>query len=322
MSEKTTAGPGTSPPDTVMGPGTVAGDNAGAVLSEETPLRVGSLWSDAWHDLRRNPFFVVSGLVILLLLVVAVAPSLFTARSPFEPGFCQLADSLKTPSAGHWFGFDIQGCDVYTRTIWGARNSIIVGLITTTMTAVVGGMLGMIAGYEGGAVDSVLARVTDVFFALPLILGGLLVLSIFATGNVYTVALVLAVLGWPTLFRIMRSSVISTKNADYVVAARGLGAGTPRVLRSHVLPNALVPVIVVSTLNLGVYIAAEAALSYLGIGVQPPNISWGLMISDASARFLQAPHMLLFPALFLSITVLSFIMLGDAVRDALDPKLR
>jgi oligopeptide transport system permease protein len=289
--------------------------------SDSTSVRVGSLWSDAWHDLRRNRVFLVSMVMIGMLLLVAVVPGLFTGRSPHEPGFCNLDNFLKPPDSSHWFGFDTQGCDVYTRTIWGARTSIIVGFVTSVMVALIGGLLGMLAGYYGGFVDSLLARVTDIFFAIPIILGGLLVLSMIGAGSIVTVSLIMAALGWPTLFRIMRSSVISTKQADYVVAARALGGGDRRILASHVLPNALVPVIVVSTLNLGAYITAEASLSFLGIGIQPP-ISWGQMIDDASLRFLEAPHALLFPAAFLSITVLSFIMLGDAMRDALDPKLR
>lgn len=284
--------------------------------------REGSLFKDAWYDLRRRPLFVISALIILFLIVVAVAPGIFTARSPFSDGFCQLSNSLEPPSSKHVFGYDTQGCDIYTRTVWGARNSIIVGVLTSLLTMLVGGVLGMVAGLRAGGVDAVLSRVTDVFFGIPVIIGGLLVLAIFQIGNVWTVSVVMAVFGWPQVFRIMRGSVIANKFNDYVMAAKALGAGTYRVAFRHVLPNALAPVIVVSTMNLGVYIAAEAALSYLGIGIQSPSISWGLMISDVQSRFLNSPHALLFPAGALSITVLAFIMLGDAVRDAFDPKLR
>lgn len=297
-------------------------DGGGKDTGKAKPERVASMWSDARHDLIRNPIFVVSAIIILFLLVLAAAPGLFTERSPFEKGFCQLSDSAAKPSSENWFGFDTLGCDVYTRTIYATRNSIIVGILTTVLTTLVGSLLGMIAGLRGGWLDSVLSRFTEIFFALPLMLGGLLVASIFQTGNVVTVALVLAVLGWPQVFRIMRGAVLANKHNDYVMAAKALGAGTWRIAMRHVLPNAVAPVIVITTINLGVYISAEAALSYLGIGVQSPNISWGLMISDAQSRFLISPHMVLFPSLFLSITVLAFIMLGDAVRDALDPKLR
>ncbi|MEU8463683.1 ABC transporter permease [Streptomyces sp. NPDC029003] len=284
--------------------------------------REASLWSDAVADLRRNPIFLIGAALVLLLIVLSAVPQWFTPGSPFTAGACQLQDSLKKPSADHWFGFDVQGCDVYTRTVWAARNSIIVGIVTTTLVVVVGGALGLLAGWVGGIVDGLLSRFTEIFFAIPLLLGGMLIMSGLGKGNAWTVSVVLATLGWPQIFRIMRSSVLQNKNNDYVVAARALGAGTMRITMRHILPNAIAPVIVVGAISLGVYIGAEAALSYLGIGVQPPGISWGLMVSDASVRWLQAPHVLLFPAAALSITVLAFIMVGDAVRDALDPKLR
>lgn len=283
--------------------------------------REASLWSDAIDDLRRNPVFIIGGALVVFLLIVAAVPQVFTTGTPFDAGVCRLEDSLKKPSADHWFGFDVQGCDVYTRTVWAARNSVIVGILTTSLVVFVGGSLGLLAGWVGGVVDSVLSRFTEIFFAIPLILGGMLIMSALP-GNAWTVSLVLAILGWPQIFRIMRSSVLQNKNNDYVVAARALGAGTLRITLRHILPNAIAPVIVVGAISLGVYISAEAALSYLGIGVQPPQISWGLMVSDASVRWLQAPHVLLFPSAALSITVLAFIMVGDAVRDALDPKLR
>ncbi|MFF2351295.1 ABC transporter permease [Kitasatospora sp. NPDC058115] len=304
------------------GGGTAAGKGGKDGKGGKGGERVASLWSDAWADLRRNPLFLIGGFLVLFMVVLAVAPGLFTDADPRSGGFCNLVDSLKRPSGDHWFGFDVQGCDIYTRTIWGARNSIIVGLVTTTLVVLVGGVLGLWAGWIGGFGDSVLSRVTEIFFAIPLLLGGMLIMSTWGKGNAWTVSAVMAVLGWPQIYRLMRSAVLANKHNDYVVAARALGAGTGRIVSRHILPNAVAPVIVVSTINLGVYIGAEAALSYLGIGIQSPAISWGLMISDAQARFLNAPHVLLFPAAVLSITVLAFIMLGDAVRDALDPKLR
>ncbi|MFJ2777631.1 MULTISPECIES: ABC transporter permease [unclassified Kitasatospora] len=293
-----------------------------APAKKEKPERVASLWSDALSDLRRNPVFIIGAVLVLCLLVIAAVPQWFTDGSPFAGGACNLDDSLKRPSAEHWFGFDVQGCDIYTRTLWGARNSIIVGVLTTLLVTLVGSLLGLVAGWKGGIVDSILSRFTEIFFSIPLLLGGMLIMSVLKTGNAYTVSLVMAVLGWPQIFRIMRASVISNKHNDYVMAARALGAGSGRITFRHILPNAIAPVIVIAAISLGVYIGAEAALSYLGIGVQSPEISWGLMISDAQPRFLNAPHVLLFPAAVLSITVLAFIMLGDAVRDALDPKLR
>lgn len=286
------------------------------------PPRAASLWSDAWHDLRRRPLFISAAVLIGIFLIMSAFPWLFTSVDPFDAASCQLADARKGMSGAHWFGTDNLGCDVYARTIYGARNSIVVGVTTTVVTALVGGLLGLVAGFKGGAVDTLFSRVTEIFFAIPSILGALLILAVFRTGNVWTVMLALSVLAWPMTFRIMRAAVITAKSQDYVVAARALGASAPRIMFRHILPNAVAPVIVVSMINLGGFIAAEAGLSFLGVGLRSPDISWGLMISDARERFLEAPGPLLFPALFLSLTVLAFIMLGDAVRDALDPKLR
>jgi oligopeptide transport system permease protein len=283
-----------------------------------------SLWGDAFYDLRRRPMFIFSCVLIAILLVMSFWPSLFTSINPFDAKTCELATARQGPSAGHIFGRDNLGCDVYARTIFGARNSIVIGVSTTIITAIVGGLLGLLAGARGGAVDTVTSRVTEVFFAIPWILGALLISATFRDTNlgIWIVVIALAVLAWPMTFRIMRAAVITARNQDFVVAARALGASQSRVMFGHLLPNAVAPVIVIATINLGGFISAEAALSFLGVGVQSPDISWGLMIADARNRFLEAPLPLVFPAVFLSITVLAFIMLGDAVRDALDPKLR
>jgi oligopeptide transport system permease protein len=288
----------------------------------EAADRPASLWNDAWHDLRRRPLFIAAAVLIGVIMIMAVVPQLFTSVDPYDAASCRLGDARQAPSAAHWFGIDNQGCDTFARTVHGAGNSLLVGLGTTAATVLVGGLLGLVAGFRGGLPDALLSRVTEVFFAIPSVLGALLILAVFRTGTVWTVMLALAVLAWPMTFRIMRAAVITAKNQDYVVAARALGASDRRIMFRHILPNAVASVIVVAMINLGVFIAAEAGLSFLGVGIQPPEISWGLMIADARPRFLQAPGPLLFPAAFLSVTVLAFIMLGDAVRDALDPKLR
>ncbi len=279
------------------------------------------LWADAWHDLRRNPIFGLSALLILFLLLVSVWPGLIASRDPLA---CDLSRSLDGPAPGHWFGFDAQGCDVYTRTVYGARASIAVAVCATLGTALIGGVLGGLAGFFGGWADGVLSRITDVFFGIPMVLGGLVFLAMTEAEGIWPVVWVIVLLGWPQAARIARGSVITVRQNDYVQAARALGAGTTRMLVKHVLPNAVAPVIVVMTIALGTYVALEATLSFLGIGLQPPTVSWGVAISDASdgMQFRNAPHILLYPAAALSVTVLAFIMLGDAVRDALDPKLR
>jgi oligopeptide transport system permease protein len=292
-------------------------------LKQEKPR---SLTSDALRDLRRNPIFIVSAVIIVVLVVMAIFPGVFTNK---DPRFCDLNLSREAPSGEAWFGYDIQGCDVYARTIYGARASILVGLVTTIAMVVLGGLLGMIAGFYGGKTDSVVSRITDIFFGIPLLLGGILVLASFPSDQstpplvtIGKVSAAMAILAWTSLARIMRSTVLQVKQADYVNAARALGGGAPRILRKHVVPNALAPVIVYGTIVFGIFIATEATLSFLGIGLVPPVISWGVAINNASDFVRQSPHMLLFPGLFLSITVLAFIMMGDAVRDAFDPRLR
>ncbi|WP_084780756.1 ABC transporter permease [Planobispora rosea] len=284
--------------------------------------RPAGLWSDAWHDLRRRPLFVASAVLIGVILLMAVVPQLFTSVDPYDAVNCRLGDARQAPSADHWFGTDNQGCDTFARTVYGTRVSLLVGLSATVVTVLVGGLLGLLAGFRGGWPDALLSRVAEIFFAIPSVLGALLILAVFRTGTVWTVMLALSMLAWPMTFRIMRAAVITAKGQDYVIAARALGASGGRLMFRHILPNSVASVIVVATINLGVFIAAEAGLSFLGVGIQSPSISWGLMIADARPRFLEAAGPLLFPAAFLSVTVLAFIMLGDAVRDALDPKLR
>jgi oligopeptide transport system permease protein len=261
-------------------------------------------------------------------VLIAIYPPLFSSN---PPPFADLTNARRLPSSEAWFGYDAQGYDVYTRTVYGARASVSVGILATLFTLIFGSAVGVIAGYRGGWLDSVIGRIAEIFLAIPLFLGGLLFLFTFPNQvdtpfaiAVGKVAFVIAILAWPTITRLMRASVLQVKPNDYVQAARALGASPWRIINSHILPNSVASVIVVSTINLGVFISVEASLSFLGVGLQPPVISWGNMISDASGLGLirAAPHMLLFPSVFLSLTVLSFIMLGDVVRDALDPRLR
>lgn len=289
-----------------------------------------SLGKDAWEDMSSRPAFWISSVLILIFIMMAIFPQLFTFFSPNpDPNLADLSKARQGPSGAAWFGYDSQGYDIYSRTIYGARASILVGTMTTIGVTILGGIIGLISGFFGGWIDNVLSRLGEIFWVIPLLLGGVLFLYTFPS-NLETpylvvvgkVVFVLSILGWPNIARIMRSAVLQVRNLDYVQAARALGATSPQIILKHVLPNSFTPVVVVATINLGVYIAVEATLSFLGIGLQPPTISWGIAISEASGLGLirSAPHMLLFPSAFLSITVLAFIMLGDTVRDAFDPK--
>jgi peptide/nickel transport system permease protein/oligopeptide transport system permease protein len=287
-------------------------------LTVEAPAGIAG---DAWRELRRNPVFWLGVLLVLGFLAMAVVPRLFTAASPTD---CVLDDSLLPPSARHWFGTDVQGCDVYARTVYGARASILVGVFATLLAGVLALLVGTVAGFYGGWLDAVLARIVDVVLGIPLLLGAIVASYAFGTRDVgfWSVALVLGILGWTTAARVVRASVLSAKQQDYVQAARMLGASNRRLMTRHILPNAVAPLTVVLTIALGAFISAEATLSFLGAGLRPPTISWGGDISAAQGRFQQAPWPLLFPAGFLAATVLAFVMLGEAVREAFDPRLR
>jgi oligopeptide transport system permease protein len=288
-------------------------------LDESTPPL--SLWADAWHHLRRRPIFIVSVLLILLVLAVTIAPGVFTSTDPM---YCDLHQNLGGAAAGHPFGFDRQGCDVYARVIYGARASVTVGFFTTVIVVLLGAAIGAIAGFYGRIWDSLLSRLTDIFFAIPLVLAAIVVMQVFRDRvTIWAVIAVLSVFGWPQIARITRGAVMEVKNADYVTAAKALGTSKFRALIRHVLPNAAAPIIVVATVSLGIFIVTEATLSFLGIGLNSNVIvSWGNDISHASATIRTNPSVLFYPAGALALTVLSFIMLGDAVRDALDPKAR
>ncbi len=293
--------------------------------SGPTPGKPRSLWSDAWHDLRRNPLFLVSMVLILLLTVMAIFPGLFTSASPRDANLAE--HYLQKPNWGHffapdWLGYDVQGRSIYARLIYGARASIMVGVIVTIAVTITGLVIGMLAGYFGGWIDTVLSRITDVFFGVPFIVGAMVILTTFEERSVWVVILSLSFLGWTSIARVARGSVITIKQADYVVAAKALGASTTRIMTRHILPNAIAPVIVVATIALGGYIAAEATLSFLGIGLAEPTVSWGIDVSAAKDQLRNVPTVLIIPSVMVSITVLSFLMFGDAVRNALDPKMR
>lgn len=290
-------------------------------------LRQASLWSDAWRQLRKSKVFVVAASLLLVLAVMAAFPQLFTSVDPRARGACSLANSRKEPGTnGAWFGYDTFGCDYYSTVVYGARVSMIIGLAVVGGALIIGVLLGALAGYYGGWFDNLIARITDIIYGLPLILGAILLLNFLAQARgsrgLFEVSLALILLSWMTVMRLFRSSVISVKDTDYVSAARAMGATDSRIIIKHIVPNALAPVLVYATIAVGGIIAAEAALSFLGIGLQQPAISWGLQINSAQNYLRSSPHLLFFPSIFLSVTVLSFILLGDALRDALDPKLR
>lgn len=283
--------------------------------------RRSNLWLDAWRDLRRRPLFYISAAIVLIVSAAALFPSLFTNVSPTLG--CDLGHSNGGPAGGHPLGFTFQGCDVYSRVVHGASTSLSVGIFVVLITAVVGIPMGALAAYYGGWVDSVLSRVGDIFFAIPYFLAAVVVMSVLsAHRNVFVIALAIGGFAWASLARILRAEVLQVKNLEYVMASEAVGRSRFATLMRHVLPNSLTPVIVYLTIALGAAITAEATLSFLGIGLPPTTMSWGNDIAQAQTSIRVAPMALFWPSLALTITVLAFIMLGELIRDALDPKAR
>lgn len=279
-----------------------------------------SVWKDAWHQLRRRTLFWVSAALILLVLLVALFPQWFTS---LDPTYADLAKSSAPAEPGHPLGFTFQGYDIYARVIYGARPSVAVGVLTTLLVVVIGTAVGAIAGFYGKWFDSLLSRITDIFFAIPFVLAAIVIMSVlYDQRGILTVVLVLGIFGWPQVARITRGAVLSVKNSDFVTAAKALGASRFSTLTKHIMPNSAAPIIVYATVALGTFIVAEATLSFLGIGLGDKVVSWGADIDSARRVLRTNPVELLYPSAALAVTVLSFIMMGDVVRDALDPKAR
>ena len=288
-------------------------DIEGDEMFAPKPLR-----ADVWRRFRQNKLAMIGLVFIVVLILVAVFAPLIAPYGPAErtPGAFR-----EPPSTAHWFGTDTIGLDVFSRVIYGARISLRVGIIATFMTVVIGLILGAVAGYFGGKTDGFIMRITDVFLAIPYIILAVSIATLFGK-SVNSVILVLGLTGWLGLCRIVRASFLSLNRLEYVEAARSLGFGHSRIIFRHMLPNALQPVIVYATIEVGTIILAEAALSFLGVGPTPPTPAWGLMVSEAKSTLAVAPHMLFFPGMAIFLTVLAFVFVGDGLRDALDPKLK
>ena len=282
-----------------------------------------SLWGDVWYELARNPVFWVSLVLVVVILSMAFVPQLWASTSPNTRGACPLENARVKPSGEHPFGYTNAGCSMWASVVWGTSKSVIVAILVTIGTTFLGVLFGTLAGYFGGFTDTIISRITDVFLGLPFILGALVFLAIFPDRNIFTITAVLVVFGWTSLTRVMRGSVIATKQKDYIDAARAAGATDFFIIRKHILANSIAPVIVLSTIGLGAFISAEATLTFLGVGYQRPTVSWGLLVDEGQNLALAGyPHLLIIPASFIVITVLAFILLGDALRDALDPRTR
>ena len=298
-------------------------DTLTATAAEEVAADAPGAPRGVWRTLRRRPLFWLCAGVLGVLLLIAVAPSWFAGwfGQP-DPRACDLSDSALRPGGEHVFGTDVQGCDVYANVIYGTQASLTVGVLATAVALLVALVVGTAAGFYGGLADRLIARLTDVFLGFPFLLGAVVVLTSIGTRSAVTVALVLALFSWPTMARLVRGSVRAVRDAPYVEAARAMGLRDRRIIARYVLPNSIGPVLAVATTMVGGVIVSESTLTFLGLGLRAPSISWGLQLSSAQTYFQTSPHMLLFPSLFLTVTVLAMITLGDVLRDVLDPKGR
>jgi oligopeptide transport system permease protein len=279
-----------------------------------------SLWVDAWHRLLKNRAAVVSGLIMAVMLVLVVfGPMLL----PFEGDFTDWDHTSSPPSlaSGHWFGTDAVGRDILVRTLEGGRISLLVGLVATLVSLVIGVTYGAVAGYYGGLTDRVMMRVVDIIYALPFMFFVILLMVVFGR-HIVLIFVAIGAVNWLDMARIVRGQTLSLKNTEFVEAARACGVDHRAIIRRHIIPNLLGVVMVYVTLTIPQVILVESFLSFLGLGVQEPMSSWGALVNDGAQDMESAPWTLVFPAAFLTITLYCFNYIGDGMRDALDPKDR
>lgn len=291
---------------------------AAALVAED--IRGRSLWVDAWHRLLKNRAAVVSGFIMaLMVLMVVFGPMLL----PWEGDFTDWDNTSAPPSAetGHWFGTDAVGRDILVRTLEGGRISLLVGLVATLVSLIIGVSYGAVAGYYGGMTDRVMMRIVDIIYALPFMFFVILLMVVFGR-HIVLIFVAIGAVNWLDMARIVRGQTLSLKNTEFVEAARACGVDHHSIIRRHIIPNLLGVVMVYVTLTIPQVILVESFLSFLGLGVQEPMSSWGALVNDGAQDMESSPWTLVFPAMFLTITLYCFNYIGDGMRDALDPKDR
>lgn len=284
--------------------------------SRETKYEHRSEWLRGWRRFKANQAALVGLAVILLIISIAIFANQIAPHDPLE-----IVSGKRGvgPSLAHPLGWDHVGRDLLSRLIFGSRVALLVGLVASAVAVVIGVTIGAVAGYFGGWIDAILMRLTDTLMAFPLI-ALLIVLAAVVGPSLVTMLIVIGTTTWSGYARVVRADVLSLKEQDFIVAARALGAGSTRIISRHILPNVLAPVIVLGTLGVGNIIILAAALSFLGLGVQPPNPSWGGILSDGRAFITLYPHISIAPGVLIFVTVLAFNLFGDGLRDALDPR--
>lgn len=288
-------------------------DQAEKIVGEST-----SYWKDAWRRFRQNKLAIAGVIIIILLgLMALIGPHL----TEYNYRDNDLMNANQSPSAEHWFGTDNLGRDMFARTWEGAKISLFIGLTAAFIDLIIGVIWGSVSGYIGGRVDEILMRIADILSALPYLLVVILLMVVLPQG-LWTLIIAMTITGWINMARIVRGEVMRLKTEEYVLAAKSLGASTVRIIAKHLIPNMLGPILVTLTLTVPTAIFTEAFLSFLGLGVPAPLASWGTMTSDGLQALRYYPYQLFFPAFFISLTMLAFNVVGDGLRDALDPKDR
>ncbi len=297
----------------------VAATSSAASLGRMRSQESSSIWLLAWHRFRRHKAGLVALVVIVIEILVAIsAPLLIPRELAIDPNPLNI---LQPPSSEHWLGTDEVGRDIFARLIYASRISLSIGFLAVAVAIMVGTSVGALAGYFGGWFDNVLMRGTDAILSIPALFF-LIVLSVTLGPSVRTMIVVIGLLSWMELARIIRANVLSLKRREFVEAAQTMGARGPRIIARHILPNTLAPIVVAATLGVGNALLTEASVSYLGLGVQPPEPSWGNMLYNAQSYFFNAPWITLYPGVMILITVLCINFIGDGLRDALDPRMK
>jgi len=294
-------------------------DNAGKIAwLDDQEFRRLSGTKRAWLEFRRNRFALVGAAFIIFIAFMGVFANIVSTHDPYKQS---LRKRMKPPTAEHWLGTDELGRDFYSRLVYGARVSLFVGIVGTAAGVVSGTIVGLISGFFGGWVDTIVMRVIDIMYSFPGIVLAILLVSVLGP-SLLNLIIVLAIFAIPTLARIVRGNVLSLKEQDYAEAARALGAGRLRIMFYHLLPNTLAPIIVYATLAVAGSILTTAGLGFLGLGVQPPQAEWGNILSNGRQYLRKAPLLMIFPGALIFLTVMSINLIGDALRDALDPYIQ
>ena len=287
-------------------------------LSEQITTPSLSFWQDVWRRFRRNKVAMAGLATLFLLLLFAIFAPLLSSHPYYETN---LVSKNQSSSREFWFGTDDLGRDMLSRTAWGARISLFVGITAALIDVILGIMWGGIAALSGGRIDNLLMRIADILYAIPYLLVVIMLMVVMGSGLI-PIIIALTITGWIGMARIVRGQLLQLKEQEYIQAAIALGASNTRILLKHLIPNAMGPIIVTMTITVPIAIFTEAFLSFLGLGVQAPMASWGTMASDGLPAMRYYPWRLFFPAIFISTTMLAFNLVGDGLRDAIDPKLR